>query len=123
MFNNEPLHLDCSRIDALANHLQHKLAYKKGERDMVAMSHIIKVEWPDRRKEVISSSLIRYGDDRHSAMAYTVGTPCAIAVQLILNNTITARGVIGPMAKEIYEPVNTELYKEGIRFTEQVVKE
>ena len=121
LLSNTPLHQNGSRLDVLAKHLQTKLSYKKGERDMVVMHHLFDIEWPTK-KETLHSSYVRYGDQKHSAMAYTVGTPCAIATQLILNKKIISRGVIAPLSKEIYEPLNSELYKEGIRFTEKVIR-
>ena len=118
-----PLHQHGSKIDVLTEQLAKKLSYKKGERDMVAMHHILKIEWQNGKREVIHSSFIRYGDAKHSAMAYTVGTPCAIATQLILDNKINVRGVLAPVEKEVYEPINNELYKQNIRFTERHLKE
>jgi saccharopine dehydrogenase-like NADP-dependent oxidoreductase len=38
-------------------------------------------------------------------MSFTVGTPTAIAAQLILDGKIGERGVIMPKYPDIYEPV------------------
>eukprot|EP00834_Sanchytrium_tribonematis_P003988 NODE_175_length_14138_cov_1.015314.p14 type:complete len:109 gc:universal NODE_175_length_14138_cov_1.015314:3257-3583(+) len=106
----------------LADFLFQKLSYKKGERDMVAMHHIYHVDWPSKKSEVVHSSYIRYGDNKASAMAYTVGIPCGIATQLILDRKINTSGVVAPLSKEIYEPVNNELYRENIRFSERIIQ-
>ena len=56
--------------------------------------------------------------DRHtseySAMAQTVGYPCAIAAQLVLSGKIRAPGMVTPLPKEIYSPILDELAKLGI---------
>lgn len=67
----------------------------------------------------VKSVLIAKGDDNiRTAMAKTVGLPLAIAVKLILNGTITLKGLHIPTRKEIYEPVLKELEEHGIRFEE-----
>ena len=52
-------------------------------------------------------------------MAKTVGLPLAIATKLILNGTITTKGLHVPTVKEIYEPVLNELAENGIVFVEE----
>ena len=56
-------------------------------------------------------------------MAITVGTPPAIAVKLILQGKINARGVVIPTIPEIYEPVMAEMEKQGIVFEEKVISQ
>jgi len=63
---------------------------------------------------------VYYGDQgnkstsEYSAMAQTVGYPCAIAAHLVLERQITQPGMVTPLAKEIYKPILTELEKLGI---------
>jgi len=52
-------------------------------------------------------------------MATTVGLPCGIAVQLILDGVIKRRGVIAPMEKDVYEPIRETLAKEGVYMVEE----
>jgi len=60
--------------------------------------------------------LIVTGDEKKTAMALTVGTPTAIAAQLILDGVITRKGLLEPTIKEIYEPVMKELESINIKF-------
>lgn len=74
----------------------------------------------DNTMHSIKSTLIVKGDDNvHTAMAKTVGLPMAIATKLILNSTITSRGLHIPVLREIYEPILSELAQNGIAFVEQ----
>merc|ERR1712083_53283 len=54
----------------------------KGERDMILMRHEVTVKWPDNRRELKGINLVSYGDPKgYTAMAKTVGYPCAIATK------------------------------------------
>jgi len=46
------------------------------------MFHIFKIEWPNKKTEVRTSSLILIGEKGRSAMSTVVGTPTAIATQV-----------------------------------------
>ena len=106
-------------IDTLCVLLTEALAYKKGERDMVLLQHTFDVEWKDQRREKMRSTLIAFGDpDGETAMSKTVGFPLALAAQLILNKTISVKGVLAPILPEIYNPVLSQLRDMGITFTE-----
>eukprot|EP01137_Pigoraptor_chileana_P016460 Opistho-2@5903 len=111
-------------IDTLCGTLQSKLAYGTGERDLVLLHHSIGVEWPKTgKKELLTSTLVSYGDpEGYSAMSRTVGIPAAIAADLILAGTITRRGVLAPITKDIYEPILSELEKENIVCVERTVQ-
>jgi saccharopine dehydrogenase (NADP+, L-glutamate forming) len=88
---------------------------------MIVMQH--QFEYVLNKKACkLNSSLAVFGDDqRNTAMAKTVGLPVAIAVKLILNDVIKAKGVQIPTSKEIYLPVLDELSKNGIDFIEELV--
>ncbi len=57
-------------------------------------------------------------DQKHTAMAYTVGLPMAIVAKLILQSKIDLVGVQIPIASQVYEPVLKELKSLGVYFTE-----
>ena len=57
----------------------------------------------------------------HSAMALTVGLPCGIASQLILDGVINQVGVQRPYTKEICDPIRKILEEEGIGMIEKVL--
>jgi len=54
-------------------------------------------------------------------MARTVGVPCGIAVQLILDGVLSKKGVIAPMSEEINNPLIDALKKEGIEMVEEIL--
>ena len=54
-------------------------------------------------------------------MATTVGVPCGIAVQLVLNGVIATPGVLAPYTKEICDPLRALVEEEGLGLTERVL--
>lgn len=52
-------------------------------------------------------------------MAKTVGVPCGVATQMILDGKITRAGVIAPLDKELYEPLIAALKDRGIELIEE----
>lgn len=67
--------------------------------------------------------MVEYGDPNgYTAMAKTVGVPCAVAVRLVLNGTISDRGVLAPMNAKINDPLIQELKeKYNIECKEELV--
>ncbi len=109
----------CSAADVLQLALEKKLALLPGDKDMVVMVHEIEYELDGKTHKRISSLLINGENDQHTAMAKTVGLPLGIAAKLILNETISMKGLHIPIHKEIYSPVLGELAKNGISFEEK----
>ena len=98
-----------------------KLSLDNEDKDMVVMQHQFEYII-NNKKQRLNSSLVVFGDDqRNTAMAKTVGLPVAIAVKLILNNTIKLKGVQIPISEEIYGPVLEELEKNKINFIDELV--
>ncbi|NOY57452.1 MAG: saccharopine dehydrogenase [Calditrichaeota bacterium] len=109
-------------LDVLTARMLEKMAYKKGERDMVVMQHDFIADFPNGKKEHITSLLIDYGiANGDSSMARTVSLPAAIASKLILDRVINISGVHIPVIPEIYQPVLNELEKTGVRFKEMIM--
>ncbi|KAI8388865.1 saccharopine dehydrogenase [Radiomyces spectabilis] len=109
-------------LDTLCATLEEKMQYEEGERDMVFLQHRFEIELKDGTKQTRTSTLVEYGKvGGYSAMAKTVGVPCGIAVQLILDGKITQTGVIAPMTSEINEPIIELLEKEGIGMVEKIL--
>jgi saccharopine dehydrogenase-like NADP-dependent oxidoreductase len=108
-------------IDILAARMESKMAYRPGERDMIAMQHEFVAEYPDR-KEAITATMIDYGIPHgDTSMSRTVGLPAAIAVRMILQDDVSGlAGVHVPVIPEIYLPVLAELATLGISLTETV---
>jgi saccharopine dehydrogenase (NADP+, L-glutamate forming)/spermidine synthase len=101
-----------SSLDVFANRLLEKLQYVEGERDMIVLHHDFVAEYPGKKKEKITSTLIDYGIPHgDSAMSRTVGLPAAIGAALILKGKIKETGVHIPVNPTIYEPALDELEK------------
>ncbi len=111
-----------SAADALQFILEKKLALSPADKDMVVMQHDIAYFVGNENYQVVSSLIVTGKDSIHTAMAKTVGLPLGIAAKLILNETINLSGLHIPIVKEIYEPVLRELEKNGIKFSEKLVK-
>lgn len=109
-------------LDTLCARLEGLMKYEQGERDLVMLQHKFVVEWKDGKQETITSTLEQYGSPNgHSAMALTVGLPCGVATQMVLDGTISAPGVQGPYSKEICDPIRLVLESHGIGLVEKVV--
>ena len=54
-------------------------------------------------------------------MALTVGVPCGIASQLVLDDVINQVGVQRPYTKEFCDPIRKILEEEGIGMVEKVL--
>lgn len=111
----------CSMADILQFCLENKLKLQPGDKDRVVMLHELEFQ-KDGALYKSTGVLELEGEDAvHTAMAKTVGLPLAIAAKLILNGTITSKGLQIPVLPEIYKPVLKELEAEGIVFREQTV--
>jgi len=109
-------------LDTVSAHLAGRLNYDKYERDMILMRHEITVRWPDNRREMKGINLVQYGDPNgYTAMAKTVGYPCAIATKMVLDGEIQKKGMVLPFTRDIYRPMLKRLRAEGIHDTEKSV--
>ena len=73
----------------------------------------------DGKKFLRRSTLIEIGEKNgFTGMSVTVATPTAIGAELILEGKVKEKGVIRPIAKEVYDPVLERLEKAGIRLVE-----
>jgi alpha-aminoadipic semialdehyde synthase len=107
--------------DALALHLAHALRYAPHERDLVLLHHEIVARDGSGTEEVHTSTLTAYGNARGSAMAHTVGLPVAFAALRVLDGSVRATGVCGPMAEEaVWRGVLEGLESKGFGVKESV---
>ena len=108
-----------SILDAFCDLLTDKLAYADGESDMVVMQHQFTSTNSANEEVYRTSTLVLEGEPAgYSAMAKTVGTPSAIAADMILSGEISRRGVVLPLTSDFYEPILTQLAQEGIELLE-----
>jgi saccharopine dehydrogenase-like NADP-dependent oxidoreductase len=101
--------------DYLLSLFEKKFVFAQGDKDMIVMQHQMQFEIK-KQSENINATLVVKGDEKHSAMAKTVGLPLGITAKLILQNKIKLTGVQIPVMKELYEPLLKELEEKGIRF-------
>lgn len=112
-----------SAVDYLRDSFLSKqdLAYFEGELDQLVMFHELEAQDKSGNIEVITSELHILGDEKgYSAMAKTVGYPCAIAVKMVMDGTFSTAGVQIPTMPELYNPILAELEQFGISFKETV---
>ena len=95
------------------------IRYGEGERDMVVLSHEFVASWPSGPNTRHSADLIELGvPNGDTSMATTVGTPCALAADMILSGALERKGVLRPIYKDIYDPLLQKLEEHGIAFQE-----
>jgi len=111
--------LDASPAQILQDLLEEKWLLKEQDKDMVVMQHQFEYSLNGKNKKIVSSLVVKGEDQTYTAMAKTVGLPLAITAKLILQGKISARGVVIPTIKEIYEPVLAELESLGLKFEEK----
>lgn len=111
-----------SPLDTISHYLNKRLAFEKGERDLVVLRHEIVACWQDGKREFRGINLVVYGGSEggaagapyYSAMAKTVGYPAAIAAKMVLDGEIQSTGMVYPLAPDIYKPMLSRLKGEGI---------
>jgi saccharopine dehydrogenase (NADP+, L-glutamate forming) len=110
-------------LDTLCATLEQKMQYEEGERDFLMLQHRFEIENKDGSKVIRTSTLAEYGDPKgYSAMAKLVGVPCAVAVQQVLDGTLSEKGILAPMTPEICRPLMKTLEdKYGVHFREKTV--
>jgi saccharopine dehydrogenase-like NADP-dependent oxidoreductase len=110
-----------SPADVLQFVLENKLYLMQQDRDMIVMLHELEYMKGEMISRMNSSLIVKGEDNLRTAMATTVGLPLGIATRLVLDGSLTTRGLHIPVIREIYEPVLKELDLLGIRFNEQGV--
>uniref|UniRef100_A0A8C5APV3 Aminoadipate-semialdehyde synthase n=1 Tax=Gadus morhua TaxID=8049 RepID=A0A8C5APV3_GADMO len=105
-------------LAALTKHLEARLSYDEGERDMIILRNDVGLRHPTGELETKHVSLVVYGEHNgFSAMAKTVGYPTAIAARMILDGEISKKGLVVPMTKDVYGPALKRLKEEGLIIT------
>ncbi|XP_061697496.1 alpha-aminoadipic semialdehyde synthase, mitochondrial isoform X2 [Syngnathoides biaculeatus] len=118
MLNDDVVPPADSVLTALSKHLEAKLSFGSGERDMIVLRSDFGLRHPTGELESKRVSLVAYGEDgRFSAMAKAVGYPAAIAARMLLDGEISTKGVVVPMSKEVYGPALKRLKDEGLNIT------
>src|SRR6478672_9139362 len=111
----------CSASEVLQFALEKKLALQPGDKDLVIMLHEIEYTLDNKKFKSTASLVVTGEDDANTAMAKTVGLPLGIAAKLIMNVSISEKGLLIPVDKHIYLPVLEELKQQGIFFNEEIL--
>ncbi|XP_032809902.1 alpha-aminoadipic semialdehyde synthase, mitochondrial-like isoform X1 [Petromyzon marinus] len=120
LLGEEPVGEAPSLVDALAGHLERNLSFGPDERDLVILRNEVVVRLPTGVREKTVVNLVSYGDrGGYSAMAKTVGYPCAIAAKMVLSGEICEKGMVMPLHSHIYQPLLEKIRVEGITYTEK----
>jgi saccharopine dehydrogenase-like NADP-dependent oxidoreductase len=124
LFDDTLVGLDKGTPAQILEHiLNKKWKLQAGDKDMIVMWHRFVYEENNRRKEIHASLVAKGNDAIETAMAKTVGLPLGIATKLLLEGKIKQRGVVIPIAKEIYEPILNALKSFGIALLEKEVNQ
>ncbi|XP_059703174.1 alpha-aminoadipic semialdehyde synthase, mitochondrial isoform X1 [Haemorhous mexicanus] len=125
LLGDEPVPAADSIVGALAKHMEMKLPFGTGERDMIVMRSEIGLRHPSGHLEDKFIDLVVYGDNKgYSAMAKTVGYPTAIAAKMVLDGEISAKGMVIPLTKNVYGPILERVQAEGIMYsTRSIIKQ
>ncbi|KAL3314779.1 hypothetical protein Ciccas_006596 [Cichlidogyrus casuarinus] len=122
IFSNEKVIKMGTPLATIANLLTKPLSYLPYERDMIIMSHLTDVMWPDHTKERKLVRMVAYGDPALGragfAMSRTVGIPAAIAAKMMLDGEVKQKGIVLPLSRDLYRPILKRLKAEGIYATE-----
>lgn len=114
-----PLPLQSGSPARMLQHLlEKKWKLQPGDKDMVVMQHRFDFREGTQKKRLYSSLVVKGKDEKHTAMAMTVGLPLGIAALNILNGKLNSTGVLMPLQEDLYSPVLKELSAMGIRFEE-----
>lgn len=124
LFSDKTIELsEGSPAQLLQNLLEEKWKLKADDKDMILLQHQFDYQLPGDKgpRKLVSSLVVKGKDQKHTAMALTVGLPLAIAVKNILTGKIVLNGVQIPTQPELYEPILNELKELGIDFEEKEV--
>lgn len=115
---------DGTNLDVLLDLMLKKMSYKPYEKDMIILHIDVLAEFPDGRKERRLATMVVEGIPHGaSAMSRAVALPPAISAKLIVEDKISATGVLmPPTLPELYKPVLDELKTFGFEFKRKTIK-
>ena len=122
LFEDEPVPETAeTSADILQHLLESRLPMRPHDRDMIVMLHELDCCLGEKKFQIKSTLIVEGEDHLRTAMAKTVGLPLGIATKLILQGTLSLKGLHIPIVPEIYQPVLEELKSHGISFREQLI--
>ncbi len=102
--------------DFLLDLIVEQWALKPGDKDLVVMVHVFQYDLQGVHYEDVSYFGMKGDNEKHTAMAKTVGLPLGILAKLILKNQIKELGLLLPLKRDIYIPLLKELSTFGVEF-------
>lgn len=124
LLDREPIGLSrATPAQVLQKRLEEKWGLDDGDKDMIAMLHKVSFT-QDGKHYRRQTNMVTLGEDQeYTAMAKTVGLTTGIGAKLVLDGTISRRGIVIPTVEDVYAPVLKELREHDIRFDEQPLEE
>jgi saccharopine dehydrogenase-like NADP-dependent oxidoreductase len=124
IFSDEKIGIaDATPARLLQAILAKKWTLQSDDKDLVVMWH--KFNYTDResgKPVTLTSSMGLTGvDQEHTAMAKSVGLPLGMAARLYLSGKLDFSGLFIPTIRPLYQPVLSELARNGISFNEKVL--
>ena len=120
LFEEEPIPFDKgTNLDLLLDRMLKKMAYTKGEKDMIILHIEIIAEFDGGLKEKrIATMIVKGNPDGETAMSRAVALSTAISSRLIVDGKIKAKGLrMPPNLPELYKPALEELKEFGFEFS------
>ena len=109
-------------LELLEKILVGKLVLSEEDKDMLVMYHEFEYSFNGQNYQ-ITSSMVNIGENHvYTSMSNTVGLPVAIAAKMIVNGSLTLKGVQLPIQPEVYTPILEELAEYNIQFIEKEVQ-
>ena len=117
LFDEAPIPISKgTNADVLLGLMEKKMSYEDHEKDMIIVHNEAIAEFDNRMEKRMMTMKVEGRPFGYSAMSRAVSLPAAIASRLILEGTIRSKGVLKPIAAEIYKPVLAELAENGYKF-------
>jgi len=117
LFDDRPVAIERgANADLLVDLMVKKMSYGPGERDMIIVHDEVVAEFSDRTEKRVSSMMVEGIPNGNTAMSRAVALPTAVSCRLILEDKVPQRGVIMPVAPEIYRPVLDEVASYDLEF-------
>lgn len=104
--------------EILQSVIESKWKLEPGDCDRIVMIHKLSYVLKGNKETLQSYMVVDGEDSERTAMAKTVGLPLAIAIDLFLNDNISARGVIIPVEPALASAILSKLATSGIHFSE-----
>jgi lysine 6-dehydrogenase len=122
--SEDPIDVDGCSVSPhqfMVKHLEPRLQYSDGEKDLVAMLNVFKGIKKGRKASWVNSLLLeRDLETGLLAMNISVSGPACIVAQMLGRGEITKKGLLSPAVDVPYEPFMEELKRRRIVIKEEV---